>query len=163
MRNLLIGVLVHRPVPRPEPRATRCNTHLLRSRDIHMDDPWHSEAQTLLDRLEQEDHPREFFHALRDLIDQRYPRGRGRRKGQDNVDDSARLAYLEELLRSGTDEEAAIKQVAVDDPGDDEKNTIKRLRRKLPRVRAALQNPSRAEKDEILRKAFEERVEPWDL
>jgi hypothetical protein len=128
-----------------------------------MDDPWQAEADALLDRLEQEDRPREFFHALRDLIDQRYPRGRGRRKGQDSVDDSARLARLEELLRSGADEEAAIQQVAGDDPGDDEKNTIKRLRRKLPRVREALQNPSRAEKDEILRKAFEERVAPWEL
>lgn len=90
-----------------------------------MDDPWQLEADALLDRLEQEDRPPEFFHALRDLINKRYPRGRGRPKGHDLVDDDARLARLEELLRSGTDDEAAIKQVAVDDPGDDEKNTIK--------------------------------------
>lgn len=126
-------------------------------------EPWRREAEALLDRLEQEDRPPEFFHALRDLINKRYPRGRGRPKGQGLVDDDARLAHLEDLLRSGADDEAAIKQVAHDDPGDDEKNTIKRLRRKLLGVREALQHPSRAEKDEILRKAFEEPVKPWDL
>jgi hypothetical protein len=76
-----------------------------------MDDPWKAEAEALIERLEP-DHPAEFFYGLRDLIDQRFPRGRGRRKGDDLVDDGARLGQLVELLRAGMGEEDAVRNVA---------------------------------------------------
>lgn len=128
-----------------------------------MDGRWKQEAAELLERLENQGHPEGFFHTLRDLIDQRYPRRPGRRKGEDRVPDVARLDRLKELLRSGVSEDEAVKQVAKDDPGDDAKNTRRRLRRKLPRVRKVLEQPSETEKDEVLRRAFEEDVEQWDL
>jgi len=126
------------------------------------DDYWRSGSRALLERLTQ-DHPPEFFQALYDLIGQRFPRGRRRRKGDDAVDDSSRLSRLAELLRTGVSEGDAIRQVAHEDPGDDERNTRKRLTRKLPRARVALQRPSEAEKEAILWRAFEAPVEQWRL
>ena len=59
-----------------------------------MGDPWRGEAEELFERLKTQNLPPEFFHTLRDLIDERFPRGRGRRKGTGGVDDRARLARL---------------------------------------------------------------------
>jgi hypothetical protein len=123
-----------------------------------------AEAERWLDRM-MEEHPPEFFHALHDLIEERFRRGRGKPKGTGGVDDSARLERMVELLRSGeaTDEEKALLRVAREDPGKNEKNTRKRLRQKLPQVRAKLADPEEREKAEILRRAFAENPEQWDL
>lgn len=129
---------------------------------------WSTEAKEWLVRLAEE-HPEEFFHALRDLIDERFPRGPGRRKGTGGVDDSARIDRVVELIRSGeeTDIDEAIARAAHEDPrGPDkkaEKNTRRRLRRKRPDIEARLQDTREAEKAEILRRAFEEDFETWDL
>jgi hypothetical protein len=125
---------------------------------------WRDEAEALLDRLEP-DHPKEFFHALGDLLTKRFPRGPGKPKGTGGVDDSARLDRIAQLLifREVEDEEAAVLQVAREDPGADEKSTRRRLRNKLPQVRERLAQPDQAEKAEIQRRAFEEYVEQWDL
>lgn len=48
-----------------------------------MTDPWQAKAERLLGDLEK-DHPQKFFHALRSLIDERFPRGRGRPGGKDS-------------------------------------------------------------------------------
>lgn len=125
-----------------------------------MKDRWESQAEAEIERLKQ-DYPPEFFHALRQLIDQRFPRGKGRREGEYPVDDSARLEKLAELLRSGMDEKEAVQKVAGDDPGGSAKNTRKRLYRKLPDIKEKLARPSEIEKDEILTRAFEEPVETW--
>jgi len=127
--------------------------------------PWRAQADEMLNRLEAEDHPEEFFHALRDLLAERYRRGPGKPKGTQVVDDTARLERIFDLLRFGEvdDADEAVRRVAADDPGDSEVNTRKRLRRKLPQVLERLDSPEEREKAEILRKAFEEDVEQWDL
>lgn len=126
--------------------------------------PWKREAEEWLERLA-EDHPEEFFQALRDLIEDRFPRGPGRQPGTGGVDDTARIDRLVDLLRSdeGLDRDEAIRLVAREDPGDSEKNTRRRLRNKFSQVEARLEDTREAEKAEILRRAFEEDFETWDL
>lgn len=125
---------------------------------------WEAEAKAWIERLAQ-DHPEDFFHALRDLLDEHYPRGPGRPKGSGDPEDHARLERLVELLLSGeeSNKDEAVRRVAREDPGFDEANTRRRLRRKLPWVEQQLARPEERAKAEILRRAFEEDVEQWDL
>ena len=76
-------------------------------------DSWKQSAADYLDRLEAEGHPEEFFHALRELLSERYRRGPGKPKGTQVVDDTTRLQRLFDLLRLGevTDPSEAVRRV----------------------------------------------------
>lgn len=125
---------------------------------------WRAEAERWIERLA-EDHPAEFFKLLRDVLDERFPRGPGRPKGSGDPDDHARLERLVELLLSGeeSDKDEAVRRVAREDPGFDEVNTRRRLRRKVSWVEQQIARPEERKKAEVLRRAFEEDVEQWDL
>ena len=127
-------------------------------------DQWRAEAERWIEQLAA-DHSDEFFHALREVLDERFPRGPGRPKGSGDPEDHARLERLVELLLSGeeSDKDEAVRRVAREDPGSSESNTRRRLYRKLPWVDQQLARPEEKEKAEILRRAFEEEVEQWDL
>ncbi|MEM7481067.1 MAG: hypothetical protein AAF481_07810 [Acidobacteriota bacterium] len=119
------------------------------------------EARQLLDLLSRE-HPAEVLQELPDLIREHFPRGPGCPPGKGGEDDSDRIDRLVEVLKEGLDEDEAVRQVARDDPGFDEKNTRRRLRRKLPEALSRLKNQD-PEREEIFKRAFAEDIEPWDL
>lgn len=55
-------------------------------------DRWNQHAKECLDRLKAEDHPDEFFHALRDFLAERYRRMPGSERTLDPLDSSRRRA-----------------------------------------------------------------------
>lgn len=125
--------------------------------------PHRIEAEALAYRLGQDYSP-ETLQELQKVLKERLPRGPGRPEGS-GKDDSSRLERVAELLESGeADEAEAIQIAAREDPGKSEKNTRRRLVRKLPDFLAARKrDEERARRQAITEAAFAEDVEVWDL
>lgn len=126
--------------------------------------PARVEAEGIVERLRR-DHSPDVVEEVQRVLEETGPRSMGRPKGT-GTDDLPRLERAADLLEAGEveDPDDAIVIAAREDPGDSERNTRKRLRRKLPDFLAERKRDTeRARKQEVLEAAFEEDIEVWDL
>ena len=122
--------------------------------------PLRAQAEAIAERL-LDDHSPELIAEIQRVLAERAPK----RGGRTPVDDSRRLRRMAELLYAEevTSEHEASRIAAREDPGDSEKATARRIRRKFGENREELLAAAKRSKELESDPAFAEDVEQWDL